>query len=246
MPGSEKPGPEKNDDGILFRSANRGYDKPMKARAGRWLFLFWMIFLFSACVPSGKGVIIFCAGDSLTEEAYPLFLRRDLTREGIPARVLNYGRSGYTSGEYLSFLVKDKARLIEEKPDIVLLQLGTNDVRTDHDFTPTDRFRANMKGILAVFRSFRSRSGRIPRVFLAVIPDIPPGNHVNFNAESARRVEAEINPAIREIAAAEGITVVDQHAVFVRRPDLLPEIHPVREGYRLMAEAWEKAIHPFL
>ncbi|MHB8054538.1 MAG: SGNH/GDSL hydrolase family protein [Candidatus Aminicenantales bacterium] len=218
----------------------------MKPTRGRWILLGWAAFLFSACVPSGKGVIIFCAGDSLTEAAYPLFLRRTLALEGISARVLNYGRSGYTSGEYLSFLVKFKARLSEERPDFVLLQMGTNDMRTDHDYTPTNKFRANMKGILGVFRSFRSRSGRIPRIFLATIPDIPFGRYANFNAESIRRVEAEINPAIREIAAAEGIPVVDQHAVFTARPDLLPEIHPVREGYRLMAEAWEKALHPYL
>jgi len=60
----------------------------------------------------------------------------------------------------------------------------------------------------------------------------------------SRRVRAEINPAIREIAAAEGIAVVDQHAVFLRRPDLLPEVHPVREGYRLMAEVWRDALRP--
>ena len=100
-----------------------------------------------------------------------------------------------------------------------------------------------MRQILAVFRTFRSRSGKIPLILMATIPDIPE-TPPNFDASSARRVRAEINPAIREIAAAEGIAVVDQHAVFLRRPDLLPEVHPVREGYRLMAEVWREALRP--
>lgn len=191
-------------------------------------------------------MIVFCAGDSLTQADYPLFLRRALNREGVTARVLNYGRSGYTSGEYLSFLKKNRARLIEDKPDFILLQLGTNDVRTDHDFTPSAKFRENMSAIIGVFRTFRSRSGRIPRIFLATIPGIHPGEHENFGPESARRAEDDINPAIREIAAAAGVAVVDQHAVFAARADLLPAIHPVREGYRLMAEAWAEALRPYL
>lgn len=215
-------------------------------RIGCWLGLGAIALSLSACAPAGKGVIVFCAGDSLTEEAYPLFLRRILNREGIAARVLNYGRSGYTSGEYLAYLQKNKAQLIEDKPDFILLQLGTNDVRTDRDSTSTAKFRENMNAIIGAFRSFRTRSGRVSRVFLATIPDIPPGDHKNFGPQSARRVKDEINPAIREIAAAAGIAVVDQQAAFAARPELLPAIHPVREGYRMMAEAWMKALRPFL
>ncbi len=215
----------------------------MKDRAGRGAILVSAVLLLMSCAPPGRGVIVFCAGDSLTKAAYPDFLRRELNRDGIAARVLNYGRSGYTSGEYLKFLVKFRPKLIEEKPDVVLLQLGTNDVRIDHDATPTDAFKENMRQIRAVFRTFRSRSGKIPLILMATIPDIPE-TPPNFDASSARRVRAEINPAIREIAAAEGIAVVDQHAVFLRRPDLLPEVHPVREGYRLMAEVWREALRP--
>lgn len=218
----------------------------MRKRLGCWLGLGVIALSLSACAPAGKGAVVFCAGDSLTQEAYPLFLRRAFNREGIPARVLNYGRSGYTSGEYLAFLQKNKAQLIEDKPDFILLQLGTNDVRTDRDSTPTAKFRENMTAIIGAFRSYRTRSGRVSRLLLATIPDIPPGDHKNFGPESARRVKEEINPAIREIAAAAGITVVDQQAVFAARPDLLPAIHPVRDGYREMAEAWLKALRPFL
>jgi lysophospholipase L1-like esterase len=214
----------------------------MQIQRGRWSIVLLMPFFVSFCASSPRGVIIFCAGDRITAQAYPHFLQRLLNREGHPARVLNYGRSGNTSGEYLSFLVNNRERLIEEKPDVVLLQLGTNDLRTDLDETPTDRFRSNMKSIIEVFRSFRSRKGRIPLILIATIPPVPTLGSYPFNAESGRRVEAEINPAIRALAAEEGLSVVENYGLFVRRPDLLPDIHPSREGYRLLAENWRESL----
>ncbi|MBN1939819.1 MAG: SGNH/GDSL hydrolase family protein [Candidatus Aminicenantes bacterium] len=196
----------------------------------------------AACRPEGRGLIILCAGDSLTEGGYPPFLRRMLQREGVLVRVGNYGRSGAASGEYLSFLMENEDRFKEERPDIVLITLGTNDVRTDHDSTPTEVFRQNLLAIIERFRTFRSRGGRIPRIMLSTIPPVPPDDLPNFNAGSARRVEAEINPAIREIANAAGIPLVDHHTALAARPDLLPGVHPSSEGYRLMAETWRKAI----
>jgi len=218
----------------------------MHIQRGRLSIVLLMPFFISVCVSSPRGVIVFCAGDSITAAAYPHFLQKILNRDGLPARVLNYGRSGNTSGEYLDFLVKNLERLIAEQPDFILLQLGTNDLRTDLDFTPTERFRANMKNILTAFRKFRNRNGRIPSILLATIPPVPSAGPLPFDAESLRRVEAEINPTIRALAAEEGILVVDHHGLFIRRPDLLPDVHPSREGYRLLAGNWSAALKPLI
>jgi lysophospholipase L1-like esterase len=218
----------------------------MHIQRGRLSIVLLMPFFVSVCVSSPRGVIIFCAGDSITAAAYPHFLQRDLNRDGLPAKVLNHGRSGNTSGEYLDFLAKNMERLIAERPDFILLQVGTNDIRTDLDFTSTERFRDNMKKILAAFRQFRTRSGKIPSVLLSTIPPVPSAGPFPFDAESLRRVEAEINPTIRALAAEEGILLVDNHGLFSRRPDLLPDVHPSREGYRLLAENWRAALSPLL
>ena len=60
------------------------------------------------------------------------------------------------------------------------------------------------------------------------------------------RVEAEINPAIRDIARRRGLILADNHALFAGRPDLLPDIHPSEEGYRVLAEAWHRILAPLL
>ncbi|MBN2199795.1 MAG: SGNH/GDSL hydrolase family protein [Candidatus Aminicenantes bacterium] len=203
----------------------------------------------SACRPSVPGpgnVIVLCAGDSLTEGGYPRYLRRLLEKGGVRARVLNYGRSGNTSGEYLSFLERAGRRLAAEKPDFILLQLGTNDVRIDGDRTGAAEFERNMRRIIKMFKGFRSRRGRAPRIFLALVPPVPPGVAYPFADESSVRVEAEINPLLLRLAGELGLDLVDNFTLFTEEPKLLPDVHPTPEGYRRLAVSWHAALKPHL
>lgn len=218
----------------------------VQIRVGRYSILLLLPFFVSVCTSAPRGVIVLCAGDSLTAEAYPHFLQQLLNKAGFRAKVLNYGRSGNTSGEYLSFLEKNKERLGAERPDFILLQLGTNDVRTDVDHTPTDVFKSNMKRIVAIFRGFSDRTGTPSHILLATILPVPETTPRPFTPESSKRVESEINPAVRALAEEERLPLVDNHGLFLDRPDLLPGVHPVRDGYRLMAENWSAALRPFL
>ena len=59
---------------------------------------------FYSCSSSPPGLIILCAGDSITAAEYPRYLQRSLRGDGIRVQALNYGRNGNTSGEYLDFL----------------------------------------------------------------------------------------------------------------------------------------------
>ena len=107
----------------------------MKTSIGKSFALLILFALLLTCSPSQRGVIVLCAGDSLTESPYPRFLKNIFTTAGIRTKVLNFGRSGNTTGEYLSFLLNNKDSLAEKHPDFVCLLLGTNDVRNDHDNT---------------------------------------------------------------------------------------------------------------
>jgi lysophospholipase L1-like esterase len=214
----------------------------MHLRIGRVSIVWLLPFFFSVCSSPPPGFIILCAGDSITAQAYPHFLQRLFVRDGLRARVLNYGRSGFTSGEYRAFLENELERMSRERPDAILLQLGTNDVRVDGDRTSAADFSANMRAIVSAFRGFRNRSGRPSTVMLATIPPVPPSPPFPFSDESIRRVEEEINPALRSLAVEEGLPLVDNHALFAERPDLLPGIHPSREGYEALAESWYGAL----
>ena len=220
----------------------------MQIRIGRTSVLLLLPFFISVCASPPRGVIILCAGDSLTAKAYPHFLQKLLNADGITARVVNQGVSGDTSGEYLAY-VRDPVRseaIMWERPDVILLQLGTNDVRTDGDFTPTDRFTANMKSLLEYFRGFISRTADPSRIVLALIPPVPAGTPHPFSAESSRRVREEINPAIARLAREYGLPLVDNFRIFEERPDLLPGVHPTTEGFRLMARNWYETIRKII
>jgi len=217
----------------------------MQIRFARRSLLLLVPFFVSVCSSTSNGVIVICAGDSITAEAYPHFLQRLFNAAGIRARVLNFGRNGNTSGEYLGFLERNKERLNLERPDFVLLQLGTNDVRVDADSTETPVFADNMIRIIEIFRTFRSRSGKAPRLLLGTVPPAPPGP-LPFSPESARRVSEEINPALRAISDKERILLVDHYALFFQESDLLSGVHPTREGYKRLADNWFLAIKPIL
>jgi lysophospholipase L1-like esterase len=220
----------------------------MQIRIGRRSVLLLLPLFVSVCASPPRGVIILCAGDSLTSKAYPHFLQRLLNEDGIAARVVNYGVTGNTSGEYLSYLRQPgrAEALMWERPDIILVQLGTNDVRTDGDHLPTERFVANMRQILGYFKGFISRTADPSRIVLALVPPVPENTPYPFSPESARRVREEINPAITRLAGEYGLALVDNYRIFADRPDLQPGVHPTRDGFRLMARNWYATVKEIL
>jgi lysophospholipase L1-like esterase len=213
-------------------------------RKNIWLVIFMLFFSFCSSKP--QGFIILCAGDSITAADYPRFLKRRFDQDGILAKVLNYGRSGNTSGEYLAFLKKNSTRLSEEHPDFILIQLGTNDLREDIDYTSTAQFSENMKSIIDIFRRFKTRSGKTPQCLIATIPPIPESYAFPFTEDSLRRVREEINPALKQIALAKGLVLVDNYTLLLDQTQLLPEVHPSREGYRQIAKNWYDSLKPLL
>lgn len=203
-------------------------------------------FLFFGCRASQPTYIIFCAGNSLTEKGYPPYLRRLLKQQGYRVKIYNFGRSGYNSREYLIYLKKNEAYLKSLRPDFILLELGTNDVRLDGDHTSLASFEKNMREIIHIFSSFESRQGKKPRILLALIPPIPENVSYPFGSEAARRVALEINPTLKGLAQEYNLPIIDHWIIFEKRPELLPDIHPNQEGYREMAKAWLAALRPYL
>jgi lysophospholipase L1-like esterase len=198
-------------------------------------------------VPALAGLpVILCAGDSITASSYPGYLQALMTRDGLLVQVINAGVKGDSTAEYIHYL--EKSRIVERTdPSWILLQLGTNDLRIDSHATSIVQFRKNLESILDRIGRQYSRDGSAPRVILATIPPIPVEIRWHFNAGSRARVEAEINPAIRDIARRRGLILADHHAIFAVRPDLLlQDIHPSEEGYRVLAEAWHRILAPLV
>ena len=204
-------------------------------------FLFALSATTANCsTPVDKELVILCIGDSITAGSYPKRLQINLNKAGIPAKVLNCGMSGYTSGDYLRFMRSFPLFKMVE-PDIILLQLGTNDVRTDFAHTETAQFVENMKNIVNLIREELYRRAP-PLVLISTILPIKPAPFV-FTERSARRVVEEINPAIREISDKLDIPLVDNFALFKNHPEWLADgVHPNERGYQAMADNWSAVL----
>ena len=181
-------------------------------------------------------LVILCIGDSITAGSYPEKLQAKLNKAKIPAKVLNCGMCGYTSGDYLRFM-KSFGLFKIISPDIVLLQLGTNDVREDYAYTETEKFIENMKNIIRLMKE-KLYKNKPPIVLLSTIPPIKSTGFI-FTERSARRVIEEINPAIRKISDELNLPLVDNFKLFEEHPEwLIDGIHPDDRGYQAMAENW--------
>jgi lysophospholipase L1-like esterase len=206
----------------------------------------FLFLLFVACSSPEKNIVILCAGDSITESSYPRQLKRILAGNGIRAKMINQGKSGHTSGQYLAYLEANKTSMAQSMPDFILLQLGTNDIRMDHDSTTAEKFEAHMKDIITIFLGFHNRRGRKARILLGSIPPVPPGTPFPFSPESSQRAVAEINPLIQKLCRNYSLAHVDNYSIFEKNLDLLSGVHPTPQGYKLLAQNWFEALRPHL
>ncbi len=183
-----------------------------------------------------KELVILCVGDSITAGTYPKKLQTNLDKAGIPAKVLNCGMDGYTSGAYLRFMKYfDLFKMV--RPGVILLQLGTNDARTDFAHTETVQFRENMENMVKLIRKELYRD-KPPLVLIStVLPIIPRGTV--FTKTSAERITEEINPAIRDISNKLNLPLLDNYELFKNRLEWLTDgVHPNEEGYQAIADNW--------
>lgn len=198
------------------------------------LVLIIIFFLFSV---KDRPFQILCMGDSLTQSEfgyYPKHLNGLLKQNGFRVKVKTAARPGNTSGEYFDFLRKT-GFLKNRKADMAILMLGTNDVRIDRDSTPLPQYIQNIKGIIQLIKDCSSSRGSIPIIFIATIPPIFKLDLHTFAEISKKRINEEINPAIRRIAIEENINLLEVNLFFKDHPEMLPGIHPSPRGYYALA-----------
>lgn len=228
---------------------------PMKFRKPLVLVIFLLIVLsaggwlgYRLIRPAAAPIRILCMGDSITSSHYgdyTIEMAGRFNASRIPVEVATAARPGNTSQEYLRWM--RQARPLEHaNPHLVLLMLGTNDVRSDGDHTPTPRFLRNMRRILELIAAHRNPDTTIPAVILATIPPISSGQLELFDQDSRRRVEEEINPAIRQLARQHHLQLADVHGFFHRRIELMDGVHPSPQGYRALGGFLFQAASAFL
>ena len=183
----------------------------------RWLAA--LLLLLTATAAIATPVKIVALGDSATagwlvakKDAYPAELERQLRAKGHEVEIRNSGVNGDTSAGALKRL--DIA--VDPDTDIVLVEVGTNDLRLH---VPAVKMRANIAEIVRTLQKRRiavlliglgpldlsavARANNVPYAQFK----LPPGKYrardgAHFNAEGYRIVVARMLPQVEALIAA--------------------------------------------
>jgi lysophospholipase L1-like esterase len=183
-------------------------------------------------------VRVACVGDSITfgagvagreTNAYPAVLGRML---GARYAVRNFGRSGATllrAGDLPYWTTDEFKAATAWAPDVVILQLGTNDSKPQN-WAHRDRFAADAGAMIAHFRALPSR----PVVYLC----LPVPVYQDRWGINEATVGGEVVPELRFVAQAARAPVIDLHAALARRGEVFPDgVHPNAVGASYLAQA---------
>ncbi|HEY9248699.1 MAG TPA: GDSL-type esterase/lipase family protein [Rariglobus sp.] len=199
----------------------------------------WMI--PSLCVLGADGgavTRVACVGDSITWgagtdspawQSYPAQLQRLLG--GANYLVGNFGSSGSTllnAGDQPYGTQNAFKQALKYKPDIVVIQLGTNDTKPQN-WRHRNSFVADYVDLI---RRFQEPNPAI-RVYLCLPPYVGREDLSSINETVLR----EQLPLIKQVASETGAAIIDVHEVFTGRVDLLKDrVHPTEAGAAVLAK----------
>jgi alpha-L-fucosidase 2 len=202
-----------------------------------------MVVLFISC--SKKEVKVAIVGDSITEgyglsnqsrNAYPVMVDSIL---GSNYSVLNCGRSSTTvqkTGDVPYWNCSEFYNVFAFKPDIIVIKLGTNDVRPRMDGKPGTNwndvdFRKDYQAMIDTFNTINTK----PKIFLC-LPTPIYENIFNWN-DGDSSLCASVDPAIKAIAEVNNLPLIDLYTQLSNQPEnFIDGIHPNEKGTRIMAE----------
>jgi acyl-CoA thioesterase I len=183
--------------------------------------------------PSAKTLVV-CFGDSITHATvsgdYVALLREKFSTY----EFVNAGINGNTTHH----LLKRLDEVIACQPDIVTVLIGTNDVNSTRagraavqyllPYTPTlERYRQNYDAILA-----RLKAETNARIAIFSIPPLAE----DLDSEINQRI-AQYNAAIKDIAAAHGVTYLSLHEELTKLIDSRQPHATFRGDMRLILKA---------
>lgn len=173
-------------------------------------------------------------GDSLTaglgvqaDESYPAQLQRRLDDLNYPYRVINAGVSGDTTAGGL----RRVSWILNNKPDLVILELGANDGLRGLD---VEHAKNNLRQIVE-----RLRDGGATVVLAGM--KLPP----NYGEEYTTRFEA-IYPALARDYHLPLIPFFLEGVGGASSLNQADGIHPTKEGYEIIVEEVLKVLKPVM
>lgn len=207
----------------------------------RKIFFLLLFACSTLSIHAQQKIKVACIGNSITagrglgDSTYPKHLQR-LLGEGYEVR--NYGIGARTllkKGDHPYWIEKPFADAKEWQPDIVIIKLGTNDSKPHNWDANKADFIPDYRAFIQEWKALTSK----PKIYICY--PVPVFKD-NFGIRDAV-VKGEIIPAIKAIAKAEKVKIIDLYKALTGHGVLFPDgVHPNKEGAVLLAEAVRKAI----
>jgi acyl-CoA thioesterase-1 len=199
-----------------------------------------LLYLGAACTQ--RTIKIACIGDSITEgyglvsqsiSSYPVMLDSIL---GSGYAVLNFGRSSTTlekNGNFPYWICKEFSNVFAYHPDIVLVQLGTNDTKPEN--WQGDDFETDYQALIDTLKTIPGK----PEIILCLpVPVFETRWGINDST-----VVHGIIPVIKKMAKINNLRIIDLNSTMKNEGKNFPDgIHPNEKGVKHMAEIVAEAI----
>ena len=211
------------------------------------------IFMFTTCTAgksrstSNKAPPLVCLGNSLTaghgadipgvdnkEKSYPAFLQNKIN---IP--VINAGVSGNTTAQGLS-RVKDE--VLSKNPQIVIIELGANDLFQGISLSTT---QDNLQNIINMINNGNRKiylakfySQEMVRTMLAML-------QINGYDEQTELIN-QYDTMFNTLANSNHVQLIDDIWAGLSEIHMSDNMHPNANGYKIMADNYFNALEPYL
>lgn len=180
---------------------------------------------------------IACVGDSITRMGYPELLQELL---GSGYSVGNFGIDAATAsktyGHGISYWETPHFRAAKAfSPDLVTIQLGTNDSREMNWPLSHGKFKQDYSELVDVFAELPSN----PEIVLC----LPPKAFAAPFDINDLTIREEIIPLIRECAESRGLKIMDNYSGMLdSKPLLYDGVHPTKAGSLKLAELFRDTL----
>ena len=196
------------------------------------IFALFILLIFTSC---SHNVKVACVGDSITEgyglawqskTAYPVILDSLL---GPDYSVLNLGRSATTlmkKGDFPYWSCKEFYDVFVYRPDIIVIQLGTNDTKTQN--WNAESFYTDYQALIDTFKTIPTN----PKIYVCLpVPVFKTKWTINDST-----MTAGVIPAVEKIAEKNNLPVIDlYHQMQDQGKNFFDGIHPDEKGASIMA-----------
>lgn len=195
-----------------------------------------------------KSTRLACIGNSITQytaqantdpkDAYPVKLSEML---GAKWYSINEGWSGAYMQKVSPQSYWNSTRLkdvIDYKPDVVTIMLGTNDSR-QADWH-SDKFIADYESMIDSLNTLNPK----PKIWLAApIPSWMINGAWPYNGISNDIIKGQTLPALKQVAKDKGLDIIDANTPFQALARLVPDgVHPIAAGQDSLAHIIYRAI----